>query len=344
MPDKATYDILISHGIRADVCPFMKNDSLASEKDLTELFNVLTSFVDKHGHHPVITANCVLANPDFDRIRDSGFTEYYYENFTDTLKRYPDHSSSFNLWKKGIENGLFFPQFHGREHLNIKRWLNALKENLPLTRFAFDLRLFGISTTVSAEIKRSYLAAFDSDDGNDELYLQGIIGDGIRLFNEIFDYNPVSFIAPNYVWNSKIEKTLSSYNVQYIKGLRKQIIPDTSSGTGYKLKPHFTGQLNPDKQLYIVRNCFFEPSLETANDSVLSCLSQIQNSFLWRRPAVISTHRVNYIGSIVPMNRERGLKKLNELLTGIKQRWPDAEYLTSSELGNLIKTETHYHV
>jgi hypothetical protein len=308
------------------------------------LFDVLSSFTDQNGNHPVITANCVLANPDFDKIKESGFAEYHYELFTDTLQRYPNHSSSFDLWKEGMEKGLFLPQFHGREHLNVKRWMEALKRNMPVTRLAFDMKIFGISTTVSTEIQRSYLAAFDTDGESDEFQFQEILGEGVNLFEEVFNYHPESFIAPNYIWSPRVEKMLSFLNVRYLKGLRKQIIPDHSSKTGHQMKSHYTGQSNRDQQIYIVRNSFFEPSLDTDNNSVLSCLAQIQNSFFWRKPAVISTHRVNFIGSIYPLNRERGLTRLKELLSGIHQRWPDAEFMTSDQLGDLIGAEKYHYV
>lgn len=65
MPSKEIYDNLLKSGIRVDRCPYNRYDSLASEEDLSALFDVLTSFRDMNGNHPVITANTVVANPDF---------------------------------------------------------------------------------------------------------------------------------------------------------------------------------------------------------------------------------------------------------------------------------------
>ena len=39
-----------------------------------------------------------------------------------------------------------------------------------------------------------------------------------------------------------------------------------------------------------------------------------------------------------PKNRSNGLNKLNELLTAIIIRWPDVEFMSSVELGNLMNT------
>jgi hypothetical protein len=38
------------------------------------------------------------------------------------------------LWIEGMQNNIFKPQFHGREHLNYKRWLNALQKDIDGAR------------------------------------------------------------------------------------------------------------------------------------------------------------------------------------------------------------------
>jgi hypothetical protein len=118
---------LKNKGIPVEKCHYMTNDSLASEKDLTYLFEVLYSFKDISNNSPIFTANCLMANPDFERIKDSHFNKYYFEKFTDTLRNYPEHGKSFEVWQEGIENRVFFPQLHGREHLNIYRWMEHLQ-------------------------------------------------------------------------------------------------------------------------------------------------------------------------------------------------------------------------
>lgn len=127
MASKQTYDSLIQRGIRLDQWSYNKYDSLASESDLSALFDVLCSVKDKNGNHAKITANTIVANPDFDKIKESGYLSYHYEPFTETLKKYPNHSGSFELWKQGMDAKIFRPQFHGREHLNVNRWMKALK-------------------------------------------------------------------------------------------------------------------------------------------------------------------------------------------------------------------------
>ena len=134
---------------------------------------------------------------------------------------------------------------------------------------------------------------------------------------------------------SLTQKTLYEGSVKYIQGLVVQSIPTGTFGN-YKKKYHFLGNRNKYGQYYLVRNAFFEPSLTKASDPVGECLSRINIAFRWNKPAIISSHRINYIGSLVEKNRSDNLKLLDELLGRIIKTWPDVEFMPSDELGDLI--------
>ena len=131
MPSKAVVEELKNKGFAVEKCRYMQNDSLESNDDLKLLFDVL-SFRQKK---PVITANFLTANPDFESIEADGFENYHYENLETTLSKYPKHDQVKSLWIKGIEEGLFQPQLHGREHLNVSRWMTDLQKNNKVTKF-----------------------------------------------------------------------------------------------------------------------------------------------------------------------------------------------------------------
>lgn len=335
MPGKKAYNRLLSNGIRVDHCPFNKYDSLASEDDLNALFDVLKKFRDFKGNHPIITANCVIANPDFEKIRNSDFNEYYFELFTETLKKYPNHKNSFKYWQQGFTEKLFYPQFHGREHLNVIRWMNALKLKLPETRLAFDLYLFGISTTITSEQRNSYLEAFAADHINDEIQINEIIAEGLTLFQKTFGYKSRSMIAPNYIWSDSNENTAFKQGIKCIQGQKKQITKAFVQNKVITIN-HYTGNTNELGQIYTVRNCVFEPSLYSKKNSIDECLSHIKSAFMWGAPAIITSHRVNFIGAIDLKNRTRNLEQFIELLSEIVKRWPDVEFMTTETLGDLI--------
>ena len=341
MPSKEVYELLRKAGLGVDKDPYNKYDSFSSEEDLTRLFEVLSAFKDKKGNSPVITANCVMANPDFDKIRASNFQEYHFELFTETLKRYPNHSNSFKLLQEGIAKKLFYPQFHGREHVNIYRWMKALKENSKDTRLAFDNGLFGISVNSNKESRSHYMAALDFDSEEELNNLKLIVKEGLNLFEQVYGFRSVSFIAPCYTWSGWLEPLLYDSGVRYLKGNFIQAEPAHTSGKiRYQRRYHYIGQQNNHQQYYLIRNCFFEPSQKENYDWVTYCLKEIDNAFRWHKPASISMHRLNFIGFIDPSNRDRNLPKLKTLLSEILKRWNDVEFMTSAQLGDLISQQS----
>lgn len=335
MPSKRIYDKMLTQKVRVDNCNYTRFDSLESEDDLSSLFEILKKFKDRNNNHPIITANTIVANPDFERIRQSGFGNYYYQPFTDTYKLYPNHSKSFKLIENGINENLYFPQFHGREHLNISRWMKNLQNKASETLFAFDNGFYGISTTISSENRKSYMAALDIDDLSEVETQKKILWDGLNLFKRIFGYSSISFIATNYIWHPEIETELQKAGVIGIQGGNLHIIP--RPGEQKKIIRHRMGEKNLFGQIYLTRNALFEPSELITKDWVSSCLKQINLAFQFKQPAVISTHRVNFIGSIFEENRSNNLLKLETLLKTILKLWPDAEFHSSNNLVSMIR-------
>ena len=333
MPSKEVYAQLLSRGIRVDKDSYCRYDSLASVDDLSALFDVLTSVKDKNGRNAVLTADAVVANPDFEKIRDNGFLNYYYEPFTTTLKRSKDHEGSFELWRQGIAAGIFHPQFHGREHLNVKKWLRNIQSGDETTRLAFDYGTFGLSHKVDASVK-NYMGAFNSGLNEDIVVYEDIITEGLNLFEQLFGYKSESFIATRYTWSPKIEPILKKNGVNYLQGMVSQIIPLDDDQTFVYKKNNFCGKKSENGLTYLMRNCYFEPS--QGGPSAQECLNRVKIAFRWHKPATISMHRLNVIGSIDENNRTRNLKELKWLLDEIVKLYPDVEFMSSDELGRVI--------
>jgi hypothetical protein len=336
MPSKAVYKSLLRKGYRVDRCPYATNDSFASEEDLGLLFSLLRDYRDSNGSHPVITANTVLTNPDFKKIKKSGFKRYSYEPFTKTLERYPGHKNVFKVWKKGVDEGLFFPQFHGREHLNIDEWMGQIRNKDTVYRNVFKERVCWLGPDYNTGSGVSMRAAYDTNDFSDLEKQKLSLNEGLLLFNEIFGFNSKSFIAPNYKYHPDLNKTLSDGGVEIIQGMKYQKLPRLGK-PNLEMIRHYQGEKNDLGHIYLVRNCVFEPSqFSESHDNVGECLKGIKNAFFWRKPAIVSAHRLNFIGYINPENRERNLPQFRELLHRILKQWPDVEFMTSVELGMLM--------
>lgn len=336
MPSKNVYEKLLNAGIRVDKCPYCSFDSLESGEDLSFLFEVLNSVKDKYSNPAIITANSLVANPDFEKIKASDFTEYHFKRITDSFSEVKGSENVLTLYKQGQDDGFFKIQSHGREHLNVSRWMKFLKEDYKETRFAFENGVYGISTTITNEKRESFLPAFDFETTEEELQVNDIAKDGLRIFKEIFGYSSKSFIAPNYTWGESLEKTIQTEGVNFIQGGQTHRYTKAKGQKSNK-RIRYTGRNNQEGQIDLARNAFFEPSENMDKDWINSCLANINLAFAWKHPAIISSHRMNFMGGINKNNRDLNLKKLRELLIQIKNKWPNVEFMSSDQLGELIQ-------
>jgi hypothetical protein len=217
--------------------------------------------------------------------------------------------------------------------------MKALQHDSKESHFAFDLGMFGIISEGSKDKRSSYLAALDFDSEYEFGNLKIILEEGLNLFEQSYGFRSNSFIAPCYTWSRSLEPVLSDLGIKYLKGNLIQAEPDHSNGEiKFHRLYHYIGQANKLGQYYLIRNCEFEPAQNENFDWVNYCLCRIDNAFKWQKPVSISTHRLNYIGYIDHSNTDRNLPQLKNLLTGILKRWPDVEFMTSGQLGNLINS------
>lgn len=340
MSSLESFERLKKAGIPVDRDHYNINDALESNEDLEMLFDTLSKFKDSTGRHPVMTGVNVVANPDFDAIKANGFTEYVYEPYTETCKRYPNHERVLELWKKGIKERYFVPILHGREHLNAQFWMRALQSNDLSTVTAFQEGVTGIPRTGIGGVRvPNFQAAFEIDTLEDLEYQKEVIRTGADLFEKLYGFKAKYFVPTNGFFNNTLEKSLFDSGIRYINTAKKQREP---LGNGqYRVNTRYIGNRNQFGQIYLTRNCFFEPAatgyeVPSNYDWLNYCLKEIEIAFRWHKPATISSHRVNYIGYLHPENREKNLKLLSQLLGEIIKRWPDVEFMTSVELGDLI--------
>ena len=233
------------------------------------------------------------------RLGESNFQKYYSQSFRDTLFNRDKDESVFNLYKEGYSKNLFVPQFHGNEHLNIAMWLKLLQTD-EMFRRAFDHKVWGLSSDVRPDLGKSIQAALDTNCSK----ARESLAEGLKNFHKIFGYSSDTFIANNYIWDACVEDILRDNNVSYIQGMKYQLLPLDEFGFRKAVR-HRLGEVNGFKQIYGVRNC----SLEVAEhrSTVNSCLNEVEYAFKFRKPAIISMHRVNFMGGIEISNREKRL-------------------------------------
>lgn len=328
---------LEASGIKID-SRFDKYDTLETREDLEALLEVLTSVKDVHGNYAVITPFAVPCNIDFEKIIQYDFQEYFYEllplTFDKLASNQPKaYEGAWALQKQGIEAGIYKPQFHGREHLNLKVFREKLQSKDSRFITALKYRSFP-KLGYSGYPSISQMAAFDFWRFEENESFHEIITDGLNAFEQVYGYRSTHFNPPGGRENPIIHKTLFDSGIKY---LDTPLIKREHKGEGkYKRVINYTGKSNEFNQKFFVRNVVFEPTTVSSIDWVGYAFSQIAAAFCMRKPAIISSHRVNFCGHIDSQNRKKGLKDLKILLKKVANKWPEVEFLSADSLGNIV--------
>ena len=315
---------------------FDQYDSLENEEDLLSLYDALTSVRDKNNNHAVFTTFAMPANINFEKVTESGYKEFHYELLPETLNKLKGYESVYDLLKEGISKKLLVPQFHGREHLNLKVFKENLLKGDRDTIEAIKNRSY-TSISANAYPTISYTAAFEFDKFEENYAFDAIIKDGLNAFEKVYGYRSNHFNSPGGREHPYIHKALLESGIGYID--TPWIKNEHQGGGKFKRVINYTGKKNNAGQIYMVRNCVFEPTEDRGIDWVAFCMKQIEMAFRWNRPAVISSHRVNFCGHIDETNRQKGIDQLKQLLKKMIARWPDIEFMPANQLGDLIAAD-----
>jgi hypothetical protein len=339
MPSTDTCEMLIGHkiingGIQE------RTDTLESKEDLENLFEVLKSFEDRKGRCARITPFFIASNPDFEAIERSNFTEYYYKSYWDTLLDYGISCEIEDLWKEGISMGFFKPQYHGREHLNVPVFMRLLREGNMKLHQSFRLR-YCHPDLEEYKYCEALRPAFYFDNARDKSDIDKSLEEGIELFISYFKYIPTVFCPSNGVFHDDFKPTLVKKGVKGVVESGLRYTPDGKGGlvTGRKF---IFGELDRKNSLInYSRNVVFEPCRDGIGVSVQRALREIDMAYRWNKPAIVSTHRYNYCGGLSVENRNIGMVALKMLLSGVLKKWPEIEFMNSSELINLVKEDCY---
>jgi hypothetical protein len=333
MPSRIVVDLLKSKQYPLENNKFTSLDGLESKEDLESLFEILKNHKDKNGNHPVITACALVANPDFDKIESSGFKDYHFETIDKTYQSYGENDLLSFWLEKGIKKNLLYPQFHGREHLNPSKWLRVLQSTNAMEKDAFENKtLLGLSGAQTSKMEL-YMSAFSGVSTKEKNDIAVITEDGLKLFEKIFGFKSISFIPSQSVQFEEINKILVASGVNFSQA-GQYFIPN-ENGELRKVNK-FWGDKDKYGMTYWRRNCRFEPYKSKSNP-VNSCLEEIEIAFKCGKPAVISSHRINYTSRIDENHRNQSLVLLDDLLSKIIKNNPSVEFMNSEQLAKTIR-------
>ena len=342
VPSKETMEQLSTSGDSPIQDPFLKVDCLESSEDLHALCKMLLNVVDKDGRPAVITANFAMANADFEKIKST--KQYHREIFTDTYQRYYGDNTILEDIKKYLDSQVFVPQLHCLEHLNVNQWMRDLEIQKKDTVMALDNHMYGVSATFSPYNPFGYMDAFNYSYAEERADLAERLMLASEWFEEIFGQKSESFVASCHVWDDYLEQALSDLGIYHIQSRHVQVLPSYYSKKNNKRRKKYRRMAEQKENgiFYTIRNCEFEPSIYGSIERAQTrCMLQVENAFHNRVPAIISSHRLNYVGGIDRVNRDCNLAALEQLLRDILAKYPDVVFMSSDALGRKMFGNCH---
>jgi hypothetical protein len=290
---------------------------------LRALYALLTRHRDSTGRPVVLTADMVLAVPDACAF-DSNGSDYYTRRYLD--EGWPRLHQTF---RDGMQAGVLVPQLHGLEHCHGEAVMQTACADAALRE---RIRQPGWSDW---EALPSPLQGHYVDGG--KLPTQDLPADAqrerVRLavvtFQRLFAMPTLSTVAPCYLWNDTTEQVWQEAGIRYIQTAGYRCTGRDRDGR-YQQDPAIlrAGQRNQYGQVYLVRNCMYEPA---DGRDASGCLRQLRQALRERTPIVISTHRYNYTRDNALF--ERSLAGLDRILTEFAHINPGRRHLSSPELG-----------
>lgn len=316
---------------------FDKYDTLESRLDLEALFEALTTVKDKNNSYAIFTPFAVPCNLNFESIQKNNFSQIEIETLPQTYKKlesyYPTvYADTWEIWQEGIRENILLPQFHGREHFNFKTIENRLKSSDREIIVSIRNRsLTGLSLQTN---ESPYSVAFTFQHFGENKFLKEVIVDGLNKFEEVFGYRATCFMPPSATISSYHHKLLFLNGIKSIDtyGYKKHSYNEQLEKKEFR----WIGKQVEDMDMtFVVRNAVFEPAQES--NALEKCKSMIDAAFRMKKPAIVSSHRINFVGFIDESIRNNSLAELKSLLKWIVKKYPDVEFMSMDSLQNIIR-------
>ena len=286
---------------------------------LDEIRLLLSRFRDDRGRHPVMTMGVILSVPDVQAIEESGRYQARYLNE-------PEFRSLVDILKQGTGEAVFDLQLHGMAHYwpsNLMTFLDR-GEDVP-DRWSKregwrteSLPSWLQSRWIDAGTLPSKALPYER--------VREAVADEIELFRCCFGMDPKVAVPPTFVWDDNVERAYGSMGVEVLITPGRRYPGRKGDGALMDSdKQYVNGQLVRGKMKALVRDLYFEPALGHRGDKVLEKIS-----WKWsrREPALIETHRFNYLGE----HARASLDALERLLEGVMEKFPAVRFMSSREL------------
>ncbi len=323
-----------AHRVLADLPAFRSEaglrygrSTLEHAVDVRALAGTLSAVRGADGLPAVLQANTIVANPDPVRLVPPEFACAALP-----LTVHPAQPARWErpgLWEAVREaeaDGVWWAELHGLHHLPAQAWLTALRRGEDDARRAFEhgspvCRAVEASGEYAADEPRPVRAAD--------------LREAVAHFERLFGRPPTSFCPPDYRFDDWFEQEAAAAGLTTLQGRFER------HGQPFARQRRWLARWRPLEvaggRFHLPPRIAFEPRGEAAPAGpvgLAAVLARVRAAWRRGRPAIVSTHRLNYAHLDAAWS-EAGRAALGSLLRSLAA--DGARFLTDMELRQLAE-------
>ena len=290
---------------------------------LDRLADLLASFHDTLGRHPVATLGVVLAGPDTERIRADGCRTYHRITLAD-----PRLASVRDAMLRGAARGVFALQLHGMEHYWPACLMRYASTDERVRHWLTDAE-FPATEALPSPLQSRWIDATELPSRPlpiDEV--APAVAEEMRTFTAVFGATAEVVVPPTFVWNDAVESAWARAGASIVvtPGIRNES-RDADGRVVASERTYFNAATGPHGVSYVVRNCYLEPSLGVTHQRTLETLRSNTRA---ARPTLVEMHRLNFLGD--EEATEHAIDEVKRLLEIAHAEFPTLRFMSTAEL------------
>jgi pimeloyl-ACP methyl ester carboxylesterase len=304
---------------------------LQQAERLDRLAELLSRFRDAFGRHPVTTIGVVVGGPDTERMREDRWEKYHRLALDD-----PRLAPVREAMQRGVRRHVFALQLHGMEHFWPACLMRAAKNDAHIRQW-LDGAAFPSTEELPAPLQSRWVDAtkLPSKPLPAEQIAAAAVEE-VRAFTAVFGASPEVVVPATFVWNDTVETAWADAGARVVvtPGVRNEgRAADGGVVAGERV--YFTGETGAQGVSYVVRDCYFEPSLgQTHTDTLRSLRARTHLG----RPTLIEMHRFNFIGDERAV--QRSFDEVRELLRTACAEFPNLRFMSTAELASYYRQQS----
>ena len=272
-----------------------------------------------------------MAIADTKRIKQAQFAEYFSINLQS-----PIYKPLIEEIQKGVQHGVFALHMHGMEHYWPKALLTVATHDDNVNNWLLS-EGFAETEALPSHLQARWTDASKLPSSTiPEPEIEIAIDQEASLFNACFNLQPRVAVATTFVWTEAVEAAWAKAGIDVVITPGARYTCRGSKGEPAGIDKHMlNGEFSRFRQVYLVRNVYFEPSLgHTPQQLAVDAKEQT----FFGRPILVEMHRFNFIGD--DNKNKSSLLALKTALELMQESFTNLRFLTSLELADAMRNKT----